>query len=88
MHGLGAYEEKRWEGVRELSDTDGTNDTHECVEVGDDGTDDKGNSPVDWDQEDPDYFTGLGGKRWHAEDFNTDVVVDDCCSVSVCVQSG
>lgn len=88
MHDLGAYEEKRWKGVCELSDTDGTDDTDKCVEVGDDGTDDKGNSPVDWDQEDPDDFAGLGGERWHTEDFNTDVVVNDCCSISVCVRSG
>ncbi len=46
------------EGVGELEDAGCGDDGGEAGEVGDGGADDEGDSPVEGDDEDPDYFAG------------------------------
>ena len=78
--------EERGEGVGELEDAKGGDDAGEAGEVGDRGADDKGDGPVDGDDGHPDPFARLVGERGGAEDFDADVVVEDCGGVvSRCV---
>ena len=66
------------EGVCELDDADGGDDGGEAGEGGDGGADDEGDGPVDGDDGDPEEFAVLVGKGWGAEEFDADVVVEDC----------
>lgn len=77
-HGLGAHVKERRERVGELDDTNGADDTDKGVEVGDDSADHESEGPVDWNHDDPNDFAFLGGETGHVEDFDTDVIVDDC----------
>lgn len=66
------------EGVGEVQDAEGGDGGGEADEVGDAGADDEGDDPVDGDEDDPGDFAGLGDQGWGVEDFDEDVVVDDC----------
>jgi len=57
---VGEMQEGR-EGVRELQNTDGGNDSCEAGEIGDGGADDEGDGPVDGNDGDPKEFTGFLG---------------------------
>lgn len=76
-HGLGADVQEGGEGVGELDDTDGADDADEGVEVGDHSADDECQGPVDGNHDDPEDFAFFGGEFGHAEDLDTDIVVDD-----------
>ena len=66
------------EGVCELDDADRGHDGGEAGEVGDGGGDEEGDSPVNGDDGDPEEFTVFVGEGWCAEEFDADVVVEDC----------
>ena len=66
------------EGVGELDDADGGDDGGEAGEVGDGGADYEGDGPVDGNDGDPEKLAILLGEGWGAEEFDGDVVVDDC----------
>ena len=66
------------EGVCELDDADRGHDGGEAGEVGDGGADDEGDGPVDGDDCDPEEFTVFEGEWWGAEEFDADVIVEDC----------
>lgn len=66
------------EGVCELDDADGGHDGGEAGEVGDGGAEDEGDGPVDGDQCDPEEFAVFKGEGWGAEEFDADVIVEDC----------
>ena len=70
--------EERGEGVGELDDADGGDDGDEAGEGGDCGADDEGDGPVNGDEGDPEEFAVSVGERWGVEEFNGDVVVEDC----------
>ena len=66
------------ETVRELDDADRGDDGGEARKVGDGGADDEGDSPVDGDDSHPEEFAVFVGEGWGAEEFDADVVVEDC----------
>ena len=66
------------EGVGELDDADGGDDGDEAGEGGDGGADDEGNGPVDGDDGHPEEFAGFLGEGWGAEEFDCNVVIEDC----------
>ena len=66
------------EGVGELDDADGGDDRDEAGEGGDGGADDEGDGPVDGDDGHPEVFAGFLGEGWGAEEFDCDVVIEDC----------
>ena len=66
------------EGICELDDADRRHDGGEAGEVGDGGADDEGDSPVDGNDGDPEEFTVFEGEGWGTEEFDADVVVEDC----------
>ena len=66
------------EGVCELDDADGGHDGGEAGEGGDGGADDEGDGPVDGDDGDPEELAVFVGEGWGAEEFDADVVVEDC----------
>ena len=70
--------QERGEAVGELDDADGGDDGDEAGEVGDGGADDEGNGPVDGDESYPEEFAVFVGEGRGAEEFDGDVVVEDC----------
>ena len=66
------------EGVCELDDADRGHDGGEAGEVGDGSPEDEGDGPVDGDEGDPEEFAVFLGEGWGAEEFDADVVVEDC----------
>lgn len=70
--------EEGGEAVGELDDADGGDDGDEAGEGGDGGADDEGEGPVEGDEGHPEQFAFLVGEGRGAEEFDGDVVVEDC----------
>lgn len=66
------------EAVGELDDAEGGDEGDEAREVGDGGADDESDGPVYGDQGHPEELAALVGEGWGAEEFDGDVVVEDC----------
>lgn len=66
-----------WECVGELQDTNGTHETGDVGELGNGGADDEGDSPVCWDETDPEELAKLGREGWEVEDFLEDFDIND-----------
>ena len=66
------------EAIGELDDAESGDDGDEAGEVGDGGADDEGNGPVDGDESCPEEFAGFIGEGRGAEEFDGDVVVENC----------
>lgn len=70
--------QERGEAVGELDDADGGDDGDEAGEGGDGGTDYEGDGPVNGDDGYPEHFAVLLSEGWGAEEFDGDVVIEDC----------
>ena len=66
------------ETVGKLDDADGGDDGDEAGEGGDGGTDYEGDSPINGDDGYPEHFAALLSEGWGAEEFDGDVVIEDC----------
>ena len=75
------------ESVCELDDADRGHDGGEAGEVGDGGADDEGDGPVDGDDGDPKELAHFVGEGWGAEEFDANVVVEDCGGSSLVCES-
>jgi len=65
------------EGVGELQDADGGDDTRQAGEGGNASGDGERDGPVDGDHGDPGDLAGARLQRGRVEDFDKNVVVDD-----------
>lgn len=77
-------EHEHWrEGVRELQDAERGDKAGEGAEIGDRGSNDEGDAPVDGNHADPDEFSGFGGEAWEAEELLKDILIYDLGNVSL-----
>jgi hypothetical protein len=65
------------EGVCELQDTEGGDDTGQAREIGNTGGKDESDGPVNRDQGGESDFSATGGESGSMEQLDEDVVVDD-----------
>jgi hypothetical protein len=65
------------ESVSELQDTERRNDGGKTREIGDTGSEDEGNGPVNRDECHPQKLSSFVCERWEAEKLDENVVVDD-----------
>lgn len=69
--------EKRREAIGELQNTHGGDYRGQPGEVGDTGGENKRDTPVDGNQDDPEQLAAPGGQRWTPEELDQDLVVQD-----------
>ena len=75
------------EGVGKLHEADGSGQAGKSEEVGDGAGEDKGDGPVEGNDDCPQQLAGLGGQRRCLEKFHQDIVVDDF-DANVAVKGG
>lgn len=69
--------DKGGERIRKLHQTNSSGNARQAKEIRNRTGNDKGNNPVDWDQNSPQDLASLGGQRWGFKKLHENVVVDD-----------
>lgn len=75
--GFEADHQDWWEGVRELQDTQGSDECRKQGDLRNSGGDDEGENPIDWHKGNPYPLAPLRLEAWEFEEVGSNVVVDD-----------